>query len=278
MIAHAEPHRVLSLDRLYSGVCSNDRNKRILMILQAYVDDSGSDALSRVYALGRLVAPLKNWGTFPDKWIAARREKPPRRVGYFKASEAASFTGQFANFNIRDRDARIVRLAKVIPEHASFQFAASLKRSDYDEMIAHDVLPEYRDPYFLLALAMVVSGSRILLDLFPRAKQIDFFFDRQGKLGSAFKEFFDKRLAPLLPHLGECRYVSSQTCLPLQAADMVASRTRTDADVVAIWSAAHVFLDQIPQIPPLRLTRSYLTKMIARSKLKRGLNRLGGSD
>jgi len=243
------------------------------MILQAYVDDSGSDTHSRIYALGGLVAPFKQWEKFPDKWTDARRSKPPKRIGYFKTSEAASFTGEFANFTKEQRDARVVKLAKVIPDHASYQFGISLKRSDYDEMIVGDVLPEYKDPYFLLALGIVASGSRILLDLFPRAKQIDFYFDRQGKVGLAFKGLFDAVLTQQLPHLGECMYVSSKTFLPLQAADMIASRTRTDADVLAVWNAAHVFLDQIPQVPPLRLTRSLFTKMLRRSALQRAISR-----
>jgi uncharacterized protein DUF3800 len=241
------------------------------MILRAYADDSGSDAHSRVFALGGLVAPLEKWEGFPDDWTAARREKPPRRIGYYKTSEAASFTGEFADFSVADRDARVVRLAKIIPNYAPYQFGVSLKRSDYDDMIAADVLPRYKDPYFLLALAMVVSGSRILLDRFPQAEKIDFFFDRQGKLGLVFKDFFDRVLAPLFPHLGECLHVSSKTFLPLQASDMIASRTRTDADTVAIWSAAHVFLDQIAEIPPLRLTRSLFAKMLGRSAVRRAI-------
>jgi hypothetical protein len=243
------------------------------MILQAFIDDSGSDARSRVFALGGLVAPLKKWTGFAEAWNLARRKKPPRRVGYFKTSEAASFTGEFEHWTEQDRDKRVIRLAKVVPAYASYQFGISLNRADYDEMIAGDVLPIYKDPYFLLALGMVVSGHRIVLDLFPRAKQIDFFFDRQGKFGIAFKELFDKVLAPLFPRLGECLYVSSKTFLPLQAADMIASRTRTDADVVAVWSAAQVFLDQVPRIRPLRLTRSYLSRLLERSSnLRRALN------
>lgn len=248
------------------------------MILQAFADDSGSDTRSSVFALGGLVAPLKKWEGFPDEWAAALRERDqPHRLRYFKTSEAASFHDEFQDWNTEDRDARVARLAKIIPDYASYQFGISLRRSDYVEIIVGDMLPEYKDPYFLLALGMVVSGHRILLDLFPKANKIDFVFDRQGKLGPAFKGFFDRVLAPRLPHLGECLHVSSKTFLPLQAADMIASRTRTDADHVAVWSAAHVFLDRVPQIPPLHLTRSHFAKMLAASALARDLNSKRGS-
>jgi hypothetical protein len=62
----------LSFRRIFAGVPLQERCERLVIILQAYIDDSGSDPQDEQFALAGLVAPLERWESFkfPDCWQA----------------------------------------------------------------------------------------------------------------------------------------------------------------------------------------------------------------
>ena len=56
------------------------------MVLQAFVDDSGSDPQSFPFVLGGFVARPTQWAAFTDEWERALHRLP--RLEYFKNNEA----------------------------------------------------------------------------------------------------------------------------------------------------------------------------------------------
>src|SRR2546430_9721900 len=57
----------------------------------------------------------KGWDGFSDDWKRALDEHP--RIGYFKHNEAMGTKGQFEGWSETERDAKVMRLARVITKH-----------------------------------------------------------------------------------------------------------------------------------------------------------------
>lgn len=82
-------------------------------------------------------------------------------------------------------------------------------------------------------------------------EKIDFFFDRQGKVGPRFKAAYDAFIKPvsmpLFPFMGDVRHEDKRTFLPLQAADMQAGWVRRSKSTIQLWTSADVYLRQMLQ-------------------------------
>jgi hypothetical protein len=66
---------------LVSGFSEPMRSNRLLLMLQAYIDDSRSDD-PPVFALGGFIAPAEKWASFSDEWQQFL-DMPPA-IKYFK--------------------------------------------------------------------------------------------------------------------------------------------------------------------------------------------------
>ena len=71
---------------LLAGMSARARQQRVLVMLQAYIDDSGNGD-PPVYVLAGFVASSDEWEIFTDEWQALL-DAPPR-LEYFKMKEAS---------------------------------------------------------------------------------------------------------------------------------------------------------------------------------------------
>jgi len=73
---------------LESGLPSRERNKRLIVVLQAYIDASGmgSTQWEPFIALAGFVSTSEVWAQFSDSWQAELDRKPV--LPYFKMNEA----------------------------------------------------------------------------------------------------------------------------------------------------------------------------------------------
>lgn len=153
------------------------------MVLQAFIDDCGSEPQSSVFALEGFVASHEAWAKFSDERDAALREPPS--LAYFKMSEAANFHGQFAKkrgWTEQKRNDRLIGLASIIRKHALARVAESMPQDGYLKHIAS--LPASArslstdTPYPMLVLqtvlAVAVGGLRHGIN-----EPCDFIFDEQ---------------------------------------------------------------------------------------------------
>ncbi|MGD0910142.1 MAG: DUF3800 domain-containing protein [Candidatus Acidiferrales bacterium] len=200
-----------------------------MVILQAFIDDSGSADNDPVFALGGFVAPVDRWNQFWSEWSTRLRE--PRRIQYCKMREAMGFKREFAGWNQRERDAKLIRLSSIIPDFVQFSVSASLTRIEYDAILKQHIDAQYQSPYFFLAIGIILRALAELRD--TKDKKIDFIFDRQSNLEMRLQGIFCNRLKMLFPSLGNCFHLDDKEVLPLQAADMNAWITREYDGLIA---------------------------------------------
>lgn len=100
---------------LVSGFPSPERNVRLMMVLQACLDDSGEldQTINPVFVLAGFIAESDSWASFSHDWRAAL-DAPS--INYFKMVEAANLRDQFNGWSREQANAKIHHLVHVILE------------------------------------------------------------------------------------------------------------------------------------------------------------------
>ena len=201
------------------------------MILQGFVDDSGSGKKEPFFALAGFVSTYKNWARFADAWEAALQADPA--IPYFKMSNAYAIRGVFDGWERRAIDGKVAVLTGVIRAHIMVRVSSSMDRRAYNRWVAGKGPKDIDDPYFLcfyqLLYATFVHQRR-----YHWNTQIDWIFDEQGKLGPATVAFwpqFRKMAHPTVrPYIGSPPiFRDDKQFRPLQAADLYAGARRRGA-------------------------------------------------
>jgi hypothetical protein len=190
---------------------------------QVFADDSYTE---EYYVVGGFVAPIDVWEKFAPDWLGVLKEVP--RLGYYTTNDALGLKGPFTGWSESARNAKMAKLARVIPSEHCWGVAAHLFRRDFEDFFT-PTFPSWNNPYYLCADHLILNICRFLL--FERsATKVDFIFDRQGKVGSHFKLHYDLAIKPpslsVFPFMGDCRHENKSKFLPLQAADMNAAWVR----------------------------------------------------
>lgn len=157
------------------------------MVLQAFVDDSGSDPQSFAFVLGGFVARPPQWAAFTDEWERALHRPP--RLEYFKNNEAMGLKDQFdrkRGWTEQKRNDRLVELAHVIRKHIPERFSVAMRHSDYKNYM-HGIpvrrrMKTLEDPYFMLFHEFMLIVASVH-SLEPKAVPCKFVFDDQGEVG-----------------------------------------------------------------------------------------------
>src|SRR5438067_1373413 len=102
-----------------SGLPEAARKRRVLMPLQAFIDDSGGRGQGPVFVLAGLIGEAEDWADFSTRWCRALHSPP--RIEHFKMHDAAHRRGQFARVSKAARNAKVERLVRVV-DHYGFRF------------------------------------------------------------------------------------------------------------------------------------------------------------
>jgi Protein of unknown function (DUF3800) len=238
---------------LVDGFPAHVRQRRLLMNLRAYIDDSGLNQ-APVSVLAGWIAPTWRWADFADEWKAALEMKP--FLQYFKMSEAMSLSGQFSGWSEASRNFRIRYLANLIKEYGLIGVGTVVPHDLYQEIFVGRTRKDFDVPYFLMFHGLMAGIVSEFLRVRPDLEQIDFIFDDQpgqmAKLSAEWIKF--KNVAP--PQykrlLGDPPiFRNDKTTLPLQAADMHAWYVRQ-------LSIAELAGAPLPNAPGLRLVGSWI--------------------
>ena len=224
---------------LVSGLPSRDRSQRLLMVYQAFIDDSGSEPQSPVIVLAGFVANHAEWAKFSDEWDAAL--KVPPALGYFKMTEAANLAGEFSKdkgWTKAKRDERVVGLARIIRKHVKTQVAGVMPYDAFMRHIASLSAIARRlatdNPYPFLFLQTVLAVA-VRGDLYGIDSACDFIFDEQLGFQEEILGWWPQTRALIdrAPRSDIAQRVWSppifrneKEFLPLQAADLYAWQVR----------------------------------------------------
>jgi hypothetical protein len=226
-------------DRIRDLVCGYAREirlRRIMLMLQGYADDSGSDGKREPYVLGGFVLPVEKWAAFSDDWKTQLDRAPA--IDYFKMFEAVERNGQFQGVQPEIRDRKIRDLLEVIDAHKPKGIYSVLQWSEFRELMATNLSGHLANPYPYLFGLLFDALAKYQRDagIFP--EETDFDFDEQGEAGKFCLATYDILKAALSDGSPEIRkmmgrmpiMLDDKRYLPLQAADMFAWSMRRYRD------------------------------------------------
>ena len=84
------------------------------MAYQVFIDDSGTKGTGVLLMLGGLFGTAEAMAIVADQWDRELRAHIPLPVRYFKAYEARSLSGEFADWRPEGRDQKVRRLASIV--------------------------------------------------------------------------------------------------------------------------------------------------------------------
>ena len=227
-MSQGEPSAADQVWSLVSGIVSWKRGARMAVILQGFVDDSGSGKTEPFFALGGFISTYENWARFADAWCAALRAEPS--IPYFKMSNAYAKRGVFNGWDRSDIEAKIAVLAGVIKSHAMVRISSAVDRRAYNRWVSGKGPEEIDDPY-VLCFYQILYATFVHQRKYRWDTQIDWIFDEQGKLGPATVAIWPqfKKLAhpSVRPYIGRPPiFRDDKQFLPLQAADLYVGALR----------------------------------------------------
>jgi hypothetical protein len=207
-----------------SGVPEDRRRRRTLVVIQAYVDDSGGKGQGEVFVFSALIASAEMWAGVVDRWNFVLRESPS--VRYFKMGEAAGCRGEFYGFLASERDEKLRRLCAIINTPEISEFSCTLVLADFLEFWAPRLGRPASEPYFF---PFQVINSAMGAEMLGRGETqpCEIFFDEHVMFGPRAKAWYPvlresfpanfKNLMPVEPF-----FRSDRDVIALQAADLTA--------------------------------------------------------
>lgn len=198
-----------------------------VIVLKAFIDDSGSGGDSPWYVLAGYLGTVDGWDAFDDQWTDVLHQHP--RIEYFKSSEAESLRSgdQWAGVGKAQRDAKLDALIDVIAQCARRAVCARMRQCDYDDFVKGNIPPAWDSPYYFLQTFII--GAAINIERIDgEAEPVEFVFDRDQKHEKKSKKMLPAvmPMRSLYGSLVNVSYRSDKEALPLQAADLVAWQIR----------------------------------------------------
>lgn len=221
---------------LVSGLAEPWRSRRLMLMLQAFIDDSGTTGDTPVFVLAGYLSSEWKWEAFADAWQEVLDLPEPKPIDVFKMAEARQFRhrhSRFFGFTQQELDARLLKLVDVIDRHVEHGVVSVVPIDLYEKHFKGLFNPDALDrPYFLSFFGMMVK----LTSLTQRLKlgdRIDFIFDTQGGeskslLVSQFEQFVGIAPPEVKALIGGSipKFEREEDFKPLQAADMLAWHAR----------------------------------------------------
>lgn len=220
-----------ALDGLVSGYAPHIRSGKILVMLQAFIDDSASEHGDRRLYLAGYVNTYEKWAQFSADWQQALAKEPA--IDYLKMAEAQNRRDQFQGWGYLDIEIKLMNLARIIKDSEPWSIHFSVSRNEYRDIVAPVAAFPAKNPYFACYIGVLISVSR-LQEHIGSSVPVDFVFDEQSSLQADAVAMYDyiKQTMPQpewTSMLGSTPiFRDDKDVLPLQAADMLAWHVRRE--------------------------------------------------
>jgi hypothetical protein len=218
---------------LLAGLPSDQRSRRYLIVLQAFIDDSGrgKESDNPVFVLAGYAGPVQSFFGLTDDWQAIMREEPA--LAYLKGKEANALDKNFKGWTEEQRDAKLEKLIASIREHELIALSLVIQYRDFNRIL-REPSGVFKNPFGITFAQMVawLMNSAIVKQ---EREEIELIFDegvlaRKKTIEDAYKglkeALLSKEALDLL--VGKPRFEDDRHCLPLQAADLLAWNVRRD--------------------------------------------------
>lgn len=234
---------------LVSGYPSRVRQRKLIVMLQGYIDDSGSseggNRPSSHFVLAGYIMQEPKWEEFVDRWDVVLH-KPPS-IEAFKMSEANSGNGSFVGMTHELRQFKIHALSRVIEEFSEHSLAlwSYLNWQDYRDVVRRKVHPKIDNPYSVLFYQIMRLAHEHQIELNKHIDvgfhKVDFIFDVQNFIGLRTLQWYSMLLTRLPEPYKSIAGTSpvfrkDEEFLGLQAADMLAWHIRRNLEAASVDS------------------------------------------
>ena len=211
-----------------SGLPHAQRERRLIMVLQVYVDDSGMNQ-APVYILAGWIMEAPRWASFSDEWDRLLWMVP--RVQYFKFAEALGLGGEFSGWSAEYRDERLRLLLGLIEQYDPLGISCVVPHEEFQTLSGRldgSFGRFFKDAYAFSFYRLI---ARVLRHYAGSGQEIEFIFDSQPdqmkKVLSLWDEFIEN--TPLIHRsliAGPPSFKDEKKFMPLQAADLHAGWVR----------------------------------------------------
>jgi hypothetical protein len=191
---------------VFAGV---PRRRRMWAMLNAFIDESGTHAGSRLFVVAALLAPPEQWDRMSVSWERKLRKE---HLDCFHATDCAVGGGDFKHWPRERRNSLYAAMAGLVAKHACYRAWTVTIIEDYFKFFK----PEADKFLYHLCLDGAVQGIRELAR--QRGIRIPCVFDRGG-LGGGFAR---NALANVADYhsVGAITDENKEFLPPLQAADL----------------------------------------------------------
>jgi hypothetical protein len=201
-------------------------------MIQAYVDETGTDGRSPELAFSALICRAEIWAKFSDEWSACL-EAPPS-IKYFKMGEASGPSGEFYRLSLQQRQTKVKELCHVLAKTEAVELSCSMDLAAFDDTWGKTGRRPLSEPYFFPFHIVNIAVAHQVGDL-GETEPYEIFFDEQKIFGTRAKAWYpvirafqDEPVKSLMPV--EPFFRSDLEALPLQASDLLAWMVRYTGD------------------------------------------------
>jgi hypothetical protein len=230
---HGDDKACLWLRRLLVGLPSDQRSRRYLIVLQAFIDDSGrgKESDNPIFVLAGYAGSFKSFCDLADDWQAIMREEPA--LAYLKGKEANALDKNFKGWTEEQRDAKLDKMIASIRKHELIALSLVIKYRDFNR-IPREPSGFFKNPFGITFAQMVawLMNSAIVK---REREEIELIFDegvlaRKKTIEDAYKGLKEALLSKDALDLlvGKPRFEDDRRYLPLQAADLLSWNVRRD--------------------------------------------------
>lgn len=201
----------------------SDGSKDIVIVLETYLDDSGTHVQSPIIVVGGIAATRHNWETFDVHWKALL---DCWNIEFFHMADFKSRQGPYSDWSDSERYERLNALLSLISKHTIVAVWAAVPREVYEKVIP-DKLKARINPYHIAAIACFTRLNGILRnEMGDRNVQAAYVYEELGKgSGPILEAYLGIKAVPRLleeMHMLSLAYQPKKRFRPLQAADILA--------------------------------------------------------
>ncbi|WP_082484446.1 DUF3800 domain-containing protein [Rubellimicrobium mesophilum] len=221
---------------LMASYTSAVKQRKLVAVLNAYVDDSAKHLGRQMFFFGGYVNHADKWQEFTEEWARVLSEN--RSLPYTKMKNANSLHGLYHGWSEEDRDRKLKALASVIANSGAQSFHVSVYRKEFEQIFDKSLPYGFQKPHFICFGALITGITKLHREL-GSPYPIRFIFDNQDEIRGSVLALYEgwKKDQPEDLRLlmgGTPTFENDETVLPLQAADMLAWHVQKEADEVGI--------------------------------------------
>ena len=208
----------------FLGITWSPLNRpRVLVVLQAYFDESGTSGTDPLTVISGFIATDTTWLDFDVSWCSAlKHDLKDLELAWFHMVECENGNKQFAPWASKPELRRFAAktMADVIVKSGLTGFWSSVDFQDWRDATPDAFKTRYPKPYYF-GFEDCLQQVAVWVSEFAPGESVQLIFAEQDEYQDRAATIYDAYMKgrPLAP-LQSLRFARMQTCTPLQAADM----------------------------------------------------------